>query len=232
MKEYDLKLDNLKWKMLLHKGKVYEPEEMLKSNKFYEPKIMKTCFKLLDNKTTFVDIGANMGVFSFPASLICGYVIAIEPDKDRCDWLEENIVLNGLNNMIVLPLALSDINGEGYMGCNMSTDVSGKMFRFSKNKKYTNSKKIRTKILDDVLLSKEKYVVKIDVEGSEYLVLKGMERVIQDNPDIKIICEVHEEMMKDIFNVTLDKFYKLLDKLNLKKTEINDVGLHYLLEVK
>jgi len=233
MELYLLSLGKLEWKMKLHTGKVYEPEEMLKSNKFYEPNIMRECFKLLDKDTIFVDIGANMGVFSLPACQLCKNVIAIDPDIDRCLWIAENGFINQIDNLQTINLAIADYEGKGYTGCNMSPSLSGRNFRFSTDKnKYSNSKMTRVNKLDNIFIEKDKYVVKIDVEGSEYLVLNGMEQMIKDNPNIKIVCEVHEKMMKDIFNITLDDFNKLLDKLNLKKTKLEDTGLHYLLEVK
>lgn len=233
MNIYNLKLDNYAWKMYLHDGKIYQVEEMLKQNKFYEENIMRYCFNLLDEDTIFVDIGANMGVYTIPASKICKRVIAIEPDIDRCKWLLDNIKLNGLDNVYVYMGALADKRGIGYMGCNMSNSISGKKFRFSLDKKYNNSEKIIMNTLDN-LLPYGKYIFKIDIEGSEYLALKGMKNIIWNNPNIKIICEVHPQMMKNIFDIDIEQFYGLVDNFGLKKTNIDNVkwGGHYLLERK
>lgn len=241
MNIYDLQLNNIKWKMYLHDGQIYQVEEMLKQGKFYEEKIMKYCLGLLDKNTIFVDLGTNMGVFTLPAAQISKKVIAIEPDIDRCKWLLDNIKLNELDNVMVYMGALGHLKGIGYMGCNMSKSVSGKMFRFSLDKKYSNSEKIVMNTLDNLLptrdchgLELDNLVIKIDVEGSEYLALKGMEEIIKNHPYIKIICELHPKMMKEIFNIKIDEFFKLIDNLGLKFTKIDKVlwGGHYLLERK
>jgi FkbM family methyltransferase len=58
-----------------------------------------------------VDVGANIGVMTFlAASLVgpAGLVIAVEPNPGNVQLLYRSIVLNGLTNVQVLPLAASD----------------------------------------------------------------------------------------------------------------------------
>ena len=57
-----------------------------------------------------VDVGANVGVLTFLAASIVGNtgrVIAVEPNPDNLQLLYRGIVLNGFNNVKVLPHAAS-----------------------------------------------------------------------------------------------------------------------------
>lgn len=201
----------------------------MRENEFYEPKTIEACFSLLDKKTIFVDIGANIGEYALPCAKLAKKVIVIEPDLDRGKWLLDNFKLNNLTNTILLNCALADYNGIGYMGHNQHPSLSAKNFRFSKKEIYNGSEAITVTRFDD-LFDEKIDVVKIDVEGSEYLVLNGMRKTIQNNPNIKIVLEVHETQMKQIFGIKPTTFYDFLTKtLQLSMERIKGKGLHYLL---
>ena len=230
MKEYNLELANVKWKMYLHEEKnIYGGEKILKENKFYEPETIKTCIKLLNQNSVFVDIGANIGEYAIPCAKIAKKAIVIEPDLDRGKWLLDNFRLNNLANTILFNCALANYSGIGYMGFNQHPSISAKNFRFSKKEIWKGSEQLIVNKFDN-LFNEKIDVVKIDVEGSEYLVLDGMRKTITNNPNIKIVLEVHEKAMKDIFNIDTKFFYNFLtETLKLKMEKIKGKGLHYLL---
>lgn len=64
----------------------------------------------------FVDIGANAGAYTFWA-LRCvqaaGRVLAVEPDPEMRRRLAFNLRSNGIGNVELCPVALSDVDGEG-----------------------------------------------------------------------------------------------------------------------
>jgi len=58
--------------------------------------------RFLKSKDTFIDIGANIGLFSLLAARFAdteGHVIAFEPTSTTYQRLQENIQLNGLKNI-------------------------------------------------------------------------------------------------------------------------------------
>jgi FkbM family methyltransferase len=64
---------------------------------------------------TFVDVGANKGDYSLFAGHLLGasgHVIAVEPVPDNTYWIRRSIEKNGLRNIHVADVALSDRNGE------------------------------------------------------------------------------------------------------------------------
>lgn len=67
---------------------------------------------------TFLDIGANAGVYSFWAARCMGTtgrVLAIEPDPEMRRRLAFNQATNGIESMTVAPVALSDRSGAGQL---------------------------------------------------------------------------------------------------------------------
>jgi FkbM family methyltransferase len=64
---------------------------------------------------TFIDAGANIGIYSVLAARLVGphgTVIAIEMMPDTADRLERNLTLNNLTNVTVHRAALSDVAGD------------------------------------------------------------------------------------------------------------------------
>lgn len=79
-------------------------------NRCYQP---TSLFKIFDGQTV-VDIGANMGFFSCMAAKQTkkGRVIAVEPVSYYVERLKENIKLNKLTNIAILPYAASGKSGS------------------------------------------------------------------------------------------------------------------------
>ena len=61
------------------------------------------------------DVGSNIGLFSvFAAKKVTGQgrVLAFEPNPETCRYLQENIRLNGLDNLSAFQVALGNSSGE------------------------------------------------------------------------------------------------------------------------
>ena len=57
--------------------------------------------KFLNHKTTFIDVGANIGYFSiFAEKIYNSKVIAIEPSFKRDFTIQENMELNNCKNIV------------------------------------------------------------------------------------------------------------------------------------
>ena len=73
-----------------------------------------------------IDIGANFGLYSLPmAQLVApgGRVFAYEPGREARALLDSSRKLNGLANLDVIDLALSDNAKEGHLGFANSTEL-------------------------------------------------------------------------------------------------------------
>jgi FkbM family methyltransferase len=81
----------------------------------YEPNEFSVLATALKPGMVFVDIGANMGLYSMYASRRVGNaggVIAVEPSSREFEQLSANIQLNRLSNVHTLRAAVSDKVGE------------------------------------------------------------------------------------------------------------------------
>ena len=129
----------------------------------------------LNKGDIFVDVGANIGYYTLLASKLVGpsgIVICIEPVPETFKVLLKNIKANNIRNVMVISKAawsehtrLKVFIPQGWYGL-------ASVFRSSRENKSIEVKAIPL----DMVLEKYKKIklVKIDVEGAEYYVLKGM----------------------------------------------------------
>lgn len=134
---------------------------------------------------TVWDIGANVGLFSFAASSIGAHVVAVEADIWLANLIQRSVLLNKLP-VTVLPAAVTDHQGVSKLyiseGGRASNSLTSK----------TDIAQPVVSITLDCLLEQfpPPQVLKVDVEGLEYAVLRGGQRVLEARPCI--FCEVTE----------------------------------------
>ena len=133
-----------------------------------------TLMQLMNNKV-FIDIGANVGVFSLMASQIFKEVYSFELMKENYTLLKNNLKLNKISNVKAYNYALGENQGYGKMIINPLNNGGTSVKQL--DKKSENSLKIFTL---DQFNFKNVDLIKIDVEGSELEVLKGLKET-KDN---------------------------------------------------
>jgi len=146
----------------------------------YEPELIYL-EKVLSSKSVFIDVGANLGIYTLVASRLVGQagrVIAVEPSFQSFPVLQENIVLNRLTNVLALSVALAEKTAKAwlYQGKDPGQNSLGKDPSCN-----GAVEEVFTQTLDSVLLdaSIDKVdLIKMDVEGAEELVLRGANRVV------------------------------------------------------
>ncbi|MEL6877076.1 MAG: FkbM family methyltransferase [Pseudomonadota bacterium] len=140
---------------------------------------------------TYVDVGANVGNHAAYLGKLLGAerMHLFEPNPDAFRLLEVNIALNNLTSVTQLyRLALSDAAGEAamvHMTNNLGAariapegDGEGAMVSLARG--------------DDVLGGERVDFIKIDVEGHELAVLRGLERVLREqSPTLFVEVEDH-----------------------------------------
>jgi len=137
----------------------------------------------------FIDIGANVGVFSVLASRwlgSSGRVIAIEPSPREMAYLRANIALNPGGAAVSLSdFAIADVEGQTIL--RVADDLNGGLNTLGSDFAYpgvpTNSEVAVSVTTLDALLTRLSVdridVVKIDVEGAEMRVLSGAEESLR-----------------------------------------------------
>ena len=147
----------------------------------------------------FIDIGANVGAYSLVASRLVGKsgkVIAFEPASKSFLRLVKNISLNGITNIIPERKAIIDrsIQTDLYISGNQDLGMSSIYHHDSET---GLTEKVEATSLDDYIENKgitRVSLIKIDIEGSEFLALKGMRKVLT-NMRPKILIELKEKTL-------------------------------------
>ena len=141
--------------------------------------------------TTFVDVGAFLGIYTLRAARIGARVLAVEANPGTRKLLSANLWRNGLADRVtLLPYALSDVEGtsEYFIG---DGDQSASGLAATRS----NARPIHVEIrrLDDLLESahvrESVSVVKIDVEGAELRVLEGMSGLLACGRPMILVVE-------------------------------------------
>ena len=165
----------------------------------YEPDKTQTIYSLLKHGQTFIDVGCNKGDFSLLAAKITGEngsVLAFEPEPDNCHWIEESIKLNNYENINLFQLALGEKNEDTqlYLG-----EKSGwhSLVSTQGNNTGNSSIEVKKRTLDSILgevVDIQVDMIKIDVEGAEMEVLKGASLMLENNPDLIMLLDLHPHM--------------------------------------
>jgi FkbM family methyltransferase len=150
-----------------------------------------------------LDIGAHVGLFSLLAGHVnpSGQVIAFEPHQPSFERLRRNVALNQLSNVESVRSAVADFEGEADFFTNTALPLCGEaslqrehVAQFERFTRNSAIQKVTVPVLslDGFLDSRNLrgvQLVKIDAEGSEPAVLRGMLKSLErDRP--QIVCEV------------------------------------------
>jgi FkbM family methyltransferase len=167
----------------------------------YEEKELRFIENFLDEGDVFIDVGANIGLFSLVAAEavgVSGKVYAFEPFQKNYDALMTNLSLNLVNNVTPEKQAISDEEGELILYLDESENNPGMVSRFGGS--HTLTENVIATTLDAYLADKQlsPRLIKIDIEGGELMALKGMEKTLK---------EVRPTLLVEIIqNATLSAF--------------------------
>jgi len=167
----------------------------------------------------FIDIGAHYGYYT----VLMGTrhpdckIIAFEPVPENFEILKRNISLNQLKNTELHNVAVSDSDGVRKFNVTEASDSCG----FYEHPLTQTSKviKVRTVCLDNFLKETPKVptIIKLDAEGHEPHILKGMKKILIASENIKLIIEFNPKclrsggykpagLLEDIFQYGFDTY--------------------------
>lgn len=149
---------------------------------------------LVSQGMVVVDAGANCGIYTVAAARLVGpsgRVLSFEPGLEAYSILKKNIEINHFRNVRAYRVALCDQDGQA----RLYHDKQGPVSFTLGSPKDTHAKyeDITTRNLTSVLREEgvsQVGLIKLDVEGAEELVLRGVESVlVRSRP--KIILEMN-----------------------------------------
>ena len=187
----------------------------------YEIPLQRALHSCLKTSEIFYDIGASMGFFSVLAARIVGelgHVYAFEPVPENVEIINHNVTVNNFSHVSIFPVAVSHTQGEGELllahhpgGATLSNagtppDLKGTLA-------------VQTVCIDDLVKQKTlkpPAVVKVDVEGAEIDVLRGMINTIKKYQPILMYevddgeKEAFQRKGEEIATFLVDLDYKLI----------------------
>jgi FkbM family methyltransferase len=162
-------------------------------NGYWEPSVTYAFARSIQPGWNCIDVGANHGYFSvLMASLVgkTGKVLALEPNTHLVQLIQRTLIVNGLTeNIEVSSLAASDTNGKPVTLAVPRGQIGGASIARQVG---LGDDAIETETVTiDRLTEKWAHVdfIKIDTEGAEEAVWRGMRQTLQRNPHIIIVLE-------------------------------------------
>lgn len=213
-------------------------ERSIKNNDENEQKLVKT---FITPGTDSVDVGIYRGVYSYEMSKYSKLVHAFEPNPIIYKDIEKNLK-KIIKNINFYNFALSDKNDVVTLKVpirnkNFNKKNYEEYFQIGKATIHNNNKidefesfDVQTKKLDNFNFSNKISFIKIDVEGHETEVIRGSEKIIQNNKPI-LLVEIEEQYSqkksKDTLNyinsLGYNSFFFYDNKLN-STNNLNDLN--------
>jgi len=155
-----------------------------------EPGTISVLQALLREGDLAVDVGANIGLTVLPVAQRVGpggHVIAIEPASRVGGLLRRSLALNGLSERVTLHLcAAGEAVGTAQLHLATITGHSSLLDL----PEAAGAEEVAVKPVDDLVgPGKQVRLAKIDAEGFEPQVWRGMRRVIAESPEMTVLVE-------------------------------------------
>lgn len=197
--------------------------------RFGESRDMRFVLSYLKPNDVFVDVGANVGVYSLLAASVDGVrILAFEPDPGARLRLEENVRLNSLETRVhVYECALGSAEGSGFL--TVGLDTMNHVVSTSQG----GARPVQVARLDTLLalVSSRVAMVKIDVEGLERSVIEGALQVLErDRP--ALIVEGDSARFDDLLSPLGYNYYDYDPETNTVFTCVDRRGNNTLALVK
>lgn len=155
---------------------------------------LRVILRELSDGDVFFDVGANTGIYSIFVANNCTQctVVSFEPYSPNIDELKENIALNNISDSItIISSALSDKSDTVYFTAPDDSTPGYGTGSISTNQSEISVNTCR----GDDLISRndvpQPNIVKIDVEGTEPLVIDGLTEALSNEKCRMVVCELH-----------------------------------------
>ena len=146
---------------------------------FREPAVLLCIRQMLRPGDCFVDVGANIGVYTIAAAAAVwpsGSVIGVEMMRETAEILRQHVRLNGASCVRVVEGALTSRDGE-LVRASMPAGSWGQASIAGSNG--TETFDVQTTTLNSVLRDVPSiHLMKMDIEGAELEALKGADEVL------------------------------------------------------
>ena len=165
---------------------------------FWETWITQAVARVLSPGWCYVDVGANHGYYTLlfaDAAGPQGRVFACEPNPEIADLLEQTLSVNGFTERVsVVREAIADSDGD-YQALVVPPQRSMNAFL---RPSAPDGIPLSTLTLDTLCGSWDRVdLIKIDAEGAEEGIWRGMGETVERNPDVTVLLEFNAARYAD-----------------------------------
>ncbi len=144
-----------------------------------------------------LDIGANVGKVSLLLARQVGEtgkVFCFEPEENNFNLINKNISVNNFNNVTVLKYAVTDKCEKTLLKISDACTTHSVCTETDEP-----SQEIESISIDEYFKNFERIdFMKIDAEGSEPKVIRGMKETIAKNPQLKFVIEYNARILESL----------------------------------
>lgn len=174
------------WVKPAHKMMMITTDYIALENKVWEEETTNIIKENVKEGMTCVDIGASVGYFTLLFSRQVGpkgHVISIEPTDFQQPYLRKNIKNNGYADRVeVWNVGAWDKTEEVLMPRNAARYVQTLAPCMA---------------VDDIVQGRRIDFIKLDADGPEPKILKGLVETFENNPQLKMVCEFYPRYIRD-----------------------------------
>ncbi|MDC0596899.1 FkbM family methyltransferase [Candidatus Pseudothioglobus singularis] len=176
-----------------------------------EPEFMDVIESEVSEGMTILDLGANIGYVTLYFAKILngnGSIYAVEPDSNNFITLNKNILANNLGSLVsTFHAAIGGITGTATLFKSEHSNMHSIITDGANN---SNTEDVNCFTIDDFIKDKDcPEFIKMDIEGAEVDVIKGMNTFLKMDKKIKILMELHPDKYDSTsFSDQAEKLFK------------------------
>jgi FkbM family methyltransferase len=171
-------------------------------------------------------VGAHIGAVAIALAKRVAYVVAVEPNPRSFELLEISIRVNRISNLELINVAASDKIESVEMLISTANSGGSKRVPITRKAMYSYDRPRKISVpgmpLDQLFAARCFDLVVMDIEGSEYFALKGMQSVLRNCKSLAVEFLPHH--LRYVSGVTVEQFlhpiWRHFDELVIPSTEI------------
>jgi FkbM family methyltransferase len=189
----------------------------LLNNKYTDKEFGEIAYvKQTKEDSTVIDLGANIVFFTLLYAKQVGNkgkVYSFEPGPQSFSLLTKNVAINCFKNVVLINKAVAESNLKQLLYLCRTGESDNRLF--NTEGEIRDSIEIDVVSLDQYLGDIKVDFIKMDIQGSEYLALKGMSNIIKSNPNLRVLIEYAPNCLKSCF-VNLNDLFALIKSFGYK----------------
>lgn len=217
-------------KMLVNPLDGHVSRQLIKSGN-YNPQEIETLKRYIKSSDKVLICGAHIGSLAIPLSKLVKNIVAIEASPANFNLLKLNILINQIKNIEIFNFAAAEKFGKIDFILNIENSGGSKRKpKFSKvDYLYDNPKILSVDCFPlDNKLKPEFDVVIMDIEGSEYFAISGMQNILKKSRIF--VFEFVPQHLEDIARVDIDNFVSKIPLSTYKNAFLPNLNKH--IEIK